>query len=341
MAHDSCLPTICGNSLSLHSYYRIFGSFAKNYIFTWNNGGIEKIKEYYGGTKIFGISGGRKEIEDELFSVVKEENIDVIVSHKYRKEGHYSVIDGVDNVKKIIVDHTYSEDISYNHDVFDLIICYKKTDIPKYLYDGVPRDKLFFSPPALDGDVFRVIEGIKRKRRSILFVGRIIRGKRIHLILPFLKSLGATLTIVGPKIDKEYIREMKVTIENLDISDIVEIKGPMVFHRLAEEYNRHEVFIQMSDFDCYSLVLKEALACGLTPVALKNGDAYSWMGGRGYIENDINSFLVRVKSILDAKTLKESNDDFIRGHSLKELRGPLIERIMDLDGVGGFKWREI
>jgi len=143
------------------------------------------------------------------------------------------------------------------------------------LFLGYPERKLKFGNMAADAeglmnDIAKLSEKDKislRKKYDVketmyLFVGQLIPRKGIKELLRAWKSANlkeATLVLVGDGLQREELTEM---ISTLDIKDVI-FTGSIDYDSIAPFYKTADCFILPTLEDNWSLVVPEAMACGL------------------------------------------------------------------------------
>lgn len=340
LMQDSYLPDLTGNSIALECFRKAIAREHENVIFIWNKNQREQFEKVE-GVPVYNPKGSRKDIKSMLDHTIKEREIDLLIAHSFREEGHISVLKTTNVPKVLIAHYDYREQMKEIHKIFDLIVSFQKPQINKYKKMGVPKDKLLFSPPPRDIGLFRPLN-LEKESRSILYVGRLIEAKGIHKIVPYLKDLDANLTCIGPPIeDEEYKTRLEDLIKKERVENRISLRGIVSRDQLLREYNKHSAFVLLSTSDCYSLVLQEAILTGLPAVALENHGHYNWTEGHIFIENSIEMCVHRLKQILDGKCTLKYDEEFVKILSLEKnaprLNHELEELVRDTEG---FEWRE-
>ena len=120
----------------------------------------------------------------------------------------------------------------------------------------------------------------------IISVGRVTPLKRYHTLIPALKLLKERLPsgklryeICGAKTgdsDESYARDLVQAAEDAGLSDVLTIKGPVLYPRVHETYQTTDVLVNMTPH-IYDKVALEACACGV-PVFTTNKDYRSLFG---------------------------------------------------------------
>lgn len=314
---DSYLPDLSGNCFVLHYFHKMFEVCGyDDYIFIYNKShrpDFEKVE----GVPVYNPKGRKNDLLDKCNDVIKEEGIDILVSHSYKEHTDIDFVKEI-NLPKILVTHFYYKNLESIQEYFDLILVFQERYIKKYVERGVNRDKLLFFPVPRDIDLYRPME-VMKKERSILYVGRVIESKGVHLIIPYLNELDANLTIIGSQEDEEYNKFLREEISKYNVRDKVEFKGVIRGKELVIEYNKHDVFMLLSSSDCYSLVLQECILCGLPAVALQNNNNYDWTRGHVFIEDNLRMCVNRIKTILDGVIEFNFDRGFAENFSMRKL----------------------
>ncbi len=132
---------------------------------------------------------------------------------------------------------------------------------------GVPSDRIFTFSPIIDRDAMRRSTlGKKGYKRRVIFVGRLIRQKRLDRWLSVMKKTkGVRGTIIGEGPDLERITGM---LSQMGISNRVSLHGPISAQEgLYEQIRDSAVMLHMSEREGFGAVIVESLSLG-TPVIL-------------------------------------------------------------------------
>ena len=128
-------------------------------------------------------------------------------------------------------------------------------------------------PLGVNCEVFKPLNReLNNLEPQLLYVGRIIEWKRIHLAIQALKHLHlsgftqANLNIIGPTVSDAYLVQLKILINDLELEEWVEFLGHKEHDELPEYFQKADLFMLPSDKETFGMVMIEAMACG-TPVA--------------------------------------------------------------------------
>lgn len=126
-------------------------------------------------------------------------------------------------------------------------------------------------PLGVDCERYKPVQG-NSKSPNLLFVGRIIEWKRVHLAIEALDALkkngfpDAALRIVGPISSETYFQELQKIASDKGISESVSFEGFVAYDNLLPYYQEADIFLLPSDHETFGMVMIESMACG-TPVA--------------------------------------------------------------------------
>lgn len=153
---------------------------------------------------------------------------------------------------------------------------------------GVRRQRLHVLPHAIEVDRFSTTRSPSERGTDLLFVGRLVRGKRVDLVLHALARVrvrrpGTTLAIVGDGPERESLERLAA---RLGLAEAVTFAG----HRSDVErwYADARVFVMASEREGLPLVLIEAMSSGCVPVTTSCGTIAD------LVQNGSNGFLVEM-----------------------------------------------
>lgn len=158
---------------------------------------------------------------------------------------------------------------------------------------------------------------------KIIYVGRLVRYKRVDSILKALASLSDKMPfhfdIVGEGTDKSLLRSMA---EQLNILSEVTFHGMLERDVVQKMMRESECFVMISENEVFGLVYLEAMAAGCITVASEKG------GMDGIIANNENGFLCeQANSDSLAKLLLHING--LSPDEIKRLRQNAYKTVQD------------
>ncbi|WP_348810493.1 glycosyltransferase family 4 protein [Flavobacterium maritimum] len=129
-------------------------------------------------------------------------------------------------------------------------------------------------PLGVDCDVFKPKhqQDITLDSPKLLYVGRIVEWKRLHLAIEALNTLvkngfpNAILKIIGPTSSENYWSVLKDLVKKYQLSENVFFLGHKEHNELPQYFQEADLFVLPSDKETFGMVMIESMACG-TPVA--------------------------------------------------------------------------
>jgi glycosyltransferase involved in cell wall biosynthesis len=155
--------------------------------------------------------------------------------------------------------NSYSKNIAGG----DIYLKIKKwSNNAKYVEVGL--DQNYFKPPQKESS---------KEIIDFLFVGRLIKVKNLsYLIKGFCEALNENkkifLHIVGEGQERNGLEKLA---EKLNISDFIKFHGALYKKNLLKIYQSSDVFLVTSEYESFSMVTTEAMACGLPVIGTKVG----------------------------------------------------------------------
>lgn len=122
---------------------------------------------------------------------------------------------------------------------------------------------------------FVELNGIRAKRRFILFSGRVCRYKNIHKLTEAFRIFSKCnpdweLFIIGPIEDRVYFDEMNVTLNKKNLLSKVKFFGHKGPDELKRYYSNASIFANVSHSENFGLSIAEVLSYGVPCVVPKN-----------------------------------------------------------------------
>ena len=189
---------------------------------------------------------------------------------------------------------------------------------------GIDSGKIFVVPNGLDFKEFAGLRKRNRGYRSVLYVGRLDSYKGVHYLIEALPKLNSdvVLEIVGKGPLKGYLEERA---RRLGVGDRVFFYQDLPRCELLQKYVDADVFVLLSKYEAYSLVVAEALAAG-TPCIVADTSALSeWVD---------NESCFGVQFPIRLGELAELIDNVLDGRvSRKAMKNWIRAKILDWDDV--------
>jgi glycogen synthase len=140
------------------------------------------------------------------------------------------------------------------------------------IHNGVRLDQL-------DGKNFADRgNNIEDKKINLLFAGRIVEVKGLHILLEALNFLARKnnfkdylLTIIGDSRDEKYNKKIDGMIEGYGIKPFVKRKNFVQEKDLFNEFQKYDIYVFPSLHEPFSLTLIQALAAGIPTIASDAG----------------------------------------------------------------------
>lgn len=191
----------------------------------------------------------------------------------------------------------------------------------------VPPERISVVPNFVDIDVFRPIEGIKKKELSVIAVGRLRPAKQYDLLIRACAMISnCSITIVGEGTERR-------SLENLakDLGINLTLPGNVPNKALPAILQEHQLFAITSKWEGHPKALIEAMACGM-PCIGTNSDGIRNLirhGENGVMAEDnaenlsysikmlLNDDKLRNKLGLSARKYAEIHYDFAQCFSLE------------------------
>jgi len=130
-------------------------------------------------------------------------------------------------------------------------------------------------PLGVDTQLFNVSEVITKSKIQLLYVGRIIELKRIHLAIEVVDKLvksGVTnvqLKIVGPISSKRYQDELEQMVNIKNLSNYVYFEGFKEHAALVAYFSKSDLLLLPSESESFGMVVVESMSCGVPAAVIK------------------------------------------------------------------------
>jgi glycosyltransferase involved in cell wall biosynthesis len=193
------------------------------------------------------------------------------------------------------------------------------------------------------------------RRIKALFVGRLVESKGVHIALQALRQLvnerqkQITLAIVGvvaPPL--AYYESLKSFIAEHQLREQVEFLEPVGNEAMPEVYNQYDILILPSHKEGFSMVVLEAMACGLVVVATTvGGNAEILQEGENSLTfpvDDASALARQIERLIDDPVLRKRlsanaasliSERFTLEQMIEQRQGFLLETLAERDGLSG------
>lgn len=167
---------------------------------------------------------------------------------------------------------------------------------------GLPSDKIAVVPNGVDFSEFSGLRKRKREFKSILYVGYLLDYKGVHYLVEVLPKLtdDVVLEIVGYGPLKPFLERRA---RELKVCNRIRFHENLSRQELLQKFVDADVFVLLSRYEAYSLVVAEALTAG-TPCIVANTSALSeWVDNKSCFGVDfpvsLNELTRLINSVLD------------------------------------------
>lgn len=160
----------------------------------------------------------------------------------------------------------------------------------KYLIKGADVNRLHVIPNPLPYSVDKSKIDISRKRKEVVFVGRIVQLKRLGYLLEAWKLIEDkipdwTFKVIG---DGDYIEQEKMKARKLGVKNV-----QFLGYQDPKQYLMEGAFLLMaSNQEGFGMVIIEAQQCGCVPIVV---DSYATV--HDIVEDGVNGLLVEDNNI--------------------------------------------
>lgn len=170
--------------------------------------------------------------------------------------------------------------------------------------------KCVIIPNPYRDDLFRIIPGVARKR-SVVFLGRLVTDKGVDLLLRALEQLRheglqPDLTIIGSGSEAATLASVS---RELGLQDQVVFVGQKSGEELVQLLNQHRIMVIPSRWaEPFGVVALEGIACGCALIGSEAGGLKEAMGPCGitFENRDQQSLAAALKRLLLDPALEES-----------------------------------
>ncbi|MFN9661025.1 MAG: glycosyltransferase family 4 protein [Cyanobacteriota bacterium] len=170
--------------------------------------------------------------------------------------------------------------------------------------DSIPTAIVVGNP--YRSSLFRLVSDVQR-RKSIVFLGRLVSDKGIDLLLKAFAELYPSewrLSVIGSGPELE---PLKLLADELQISRAVNFLGPLQGAELVDELNQHEIMVVPSRWqEPFGSVVLEGLAGGCVVLASDGGGLPDAVGRAGLLfqRGDYRDLKAKLSQLLESSKLR-------------------------------------
>lgn len=179
--------------------------------------------------------------------------------------------------------------------VAHIYISYSKSDLKSLIKLGIPEYRTRYLPNGVDIEKFRP-SGKDKLNDVILFVGRLVKWKGLHILLKSLLYLKkqVKLVIIGPNYNDEYFKKVLAMKEKASKMHKIVYLGVISEQSLIKWYQKASMLISplLPPALSFPTVTLEALSCE-TPVIASKLSELNAKNMPAYVQDHKNGILVK------------------------------------------------
>jgi len=177
---------------------------------------------------------------------------------------------------------------------------------------GVPAEKISVVPNFVDIEIFKPIEGIEKKEKSVIAVGRLASVKQYEFLIRACAEIrGCSLTIVGEGPERKNLEKLA---RELNVN--LYLPGNIPNEHIPRVVQEHQVFAITSKREGHPKSLLEAMACRMPCVGVKS------VGIQNIIKHAENGWLVEA----EVQSIKQGLSLILGNRALSEDLGRKAHR---------------
>jgi len=139
----------------------------------------------------------------------------------------------------------------------------------------IPSFKFLLIPNGVNSDTFHPVSHDFQDKKTILYVGRLYKGKGLEYLIDAVERLvpdhpSVCLWVAGQGV---YIKKIKAFIQDRLIRQHIIFLGWKDSDALNQLYNKATVYVMPSIVEGFGMTLLEAMACGCPVIATDSGGA--------------------------------------------------------------------
>jgi glycosyltransferase involved in cell wall biosynthesis len=275
-------------------------------------------------------------LHPHLFQLAKRK---AKAKYKLLAELHYPIINIESFSAKIALPLALKYLARINRNI-DSFIAHTVLEFKWLIKNGISSDKvqkLMF--PCVSSSLINYPTGTNvRKSDDLIFVGRVVRVKGLHILIKALDHLnrtaeGVNLTIVGP-CNEGYLKHLKGLIDELKLGQYVSIRGIVSEDEKYRLIMAHKVLVLPSTGEYTPSVILEAQALGKPVIASRIGAVPEMMldGETGFLvePSDTMELSKAITALLFNDDLREKMSVKAKEFSRKFLLEVTIRKLEDL-----------
>jgi glycosyltransferase involved in cell wall biosynthesis len=214
------------------------------------------------------------------------------------------------------------------------VLCYadKTVSVSQAIAEDFDTSSIIITNP-YDDRVFRVHPDVVRDK-ELIFVGRLISAKGVHILLEALsrlakKSIFPRLTIVGSGPEAE---PLKRQAEVLGISSQLDFAGTVQGEALSVLMNSHHILVVPSVWEePFGIVALEGLACGCVVIGSRKGGLKDAIGPCGvtFSNGDVSELTQQLEWLCTTPDrlaeYREKAREHLKQHTLRAVAARYLE----------------
>lgn len=209
----------------------------------------------------------------------------------------------------------------------------------KYSYTArFPKTELM--PVGIDTEFFKKDKDIKKKKNSILFLGRISPIKKPHIFIEALdilnkKGIEFSATIIGDSlpVDFDYFEQLKKKVAESGLESKVHFLKAVTNSETKRLYNEHEIYVNLTPSGSMDKTIFEAMSCE-SLVLVANRSLQGEIDDIFVCKTDSSKEIAdKLKTLLEISESQNGEYEIklreyvVKEHSLKKLADKLLKII--------------
>lgn len=243
--------------------------------------------------------------------VIKKRSKKILIYHNITPEEYFDNINLIKYVRKGL------EQTKEYKNLVDYVIADSNYNRRDLIHMGF-ENNIDVMPVSISLNRFENIESddeiIKENKDTvnILFVGRVVENKHQKDIIKVFQiyhnyfNKHSKLFLVGDIGNKKYVEELKITINDLNLTQSVFITGKVSEEKLKAYFEISDIFLCMSEHEGFCVPLLEAMKMGLPVIAYASTAIPETMDGAGilFIKKNIQYIAALIDEIVNNNNFK-------------------------------------